>query len=113
MRVPRELTQFKKGWEGGPGRPKGKPTLRGLFVEAIERDSCLGRPNPDGWSNARVLIEAAIYHARMGNFSYFNEIACAIDGKIPDAEPKPETSMEEAVAYVKKKAARSKGKKQK
>lgn len=112
----RGLIPYKSGaeWTGNAhGRPPGTTTIRGLFKRVLEDTQCLGRQNPPGYDNARVLVEACVYHAKMGNYSYFKELADVIDGKIPDAEPKPDLTMEMMAAEIKKKAAKSKSKQRK
>jgi hypothetical protein len=81
--VGRELTQFKPGWAGGPGRPKGV-SLKGLLKQALEKETLGDQPCPNGRNVAETFVEAVLIHAIGGNPSYMKEIWERVEGKVKD-----------------------------
>ena len=77
---PSTVHRFKPGQSGNPnGRPKGSgltDTLKKLLREPDPDD-------PDKTTQDR-LIEAAMIHAKKGDFKFFQEIFNRCEGKVPD-----------------------------
>lgn len=97
----RELTQFKQGNPGGPGRPKGSVSLTTLLKKALKETTIAGHKLPDGVNAADFLIQAVIKHAVGGNGAYMKEIFSRVDG--PPQEPADdefERAVREAEAAI-------------
>jgi hypothetical protein len=76
-------TRWKPGESGNPkGRTKG-PSIADLLRETLEADTLCGYPNPDGRSNAQMIVEAAIRHAVKGDAAFMKEILNRTLGKVP------------------------------
>jgi len=82
--VGRELTQFKPGWAGGPGRPKGSVSLKTLLKQALEKTSLGDQPCPNGRNVAETFVEAVLIHAVAGNPSYMKEVWERVEGKVKE-----------------------------
>jgi hypothetical protein len=98
-------TRFQEGNPGGPGRPKGSLSLTTLLKKALQ-DTKLANVNiPAGQTVAEFFVENMIANAS-GNSSYMREIMERVDGKVPDATPAPELTMEALVDRLRERKRR-------
>jgi hypothetical protein len=96
--VPSELTQFKPGNPGGPGRPPKSRAWLEILEEILDSNKLLGEENPTGKTNRELLLERAVYLAAKGDFRYFKEIIDRCIGPVPKAEPRSDVTMEDIAA---------------
>lgn len=80
------------------GRPKGRVSITRIIQEKLKDRHFQGQPNPDDMLTAECLVEAMIVRAMEGNSPYMKELIDRNDGKIPDAEPIVDVSMENVAA---------------
>lgn len=74
---PSKEHQFKPGWKGGPGRPKGSG-----ITDALRR--LMEQANEDGKTGAEVMADVAERAAKTGDFRFWNAIVERLEGKVPD-----------------------------
>jgi hypothetical protein len=91
--VPRELTQFKPGNPGGPGRPR-HDTWLDILKRRLQDTQLLGEAVPNGMTNQEFLVDCCIKHAMGGNFQFLKEILDRTIGPVPKQEPEPELTAE-------------------
>lgn len=102
-------TQWQPGQSGNPGgRPPYKGSITELIREALKKYKLCNKPLPEGCTAAHVLAETMIQHAIKGNSPYMKEIMDRNDGKVPDAVPTPELSMEEVSKRMREKRSKRK-----
>lgn len=79
--LPPVAGRWKQGQSGNPGgRPKGKSLLAEIR-DALNDTELLGKKNPGGKTNRRLLAEAAIRHALAGRSAYFRILCEYLFGK--------------------------------
>ena len=70
---PNKATQFKKGNDGGPGRPKERP-IAAAIKALLDKDDAQAR---------KALAAVCVQKALKGDFRYARELMERIDGKVP------------------------------
>jgi hypothetical protein len=103
-----EATQFRSGdeWNGNrAGRPVGSLSLTTLIKQVLEGTKLGKAEIPNGRTVAEWFAIAVIRQAIRGNGAYMKEIMERVDGKVPDAKPQPQLSMEAVVDRLREKIA--------
>jgi hypothetical protein len=100
---PNEETQFKQGWQGGPGRPR-----KDLISEAAKCYLAEAHPKYPTKTRAEVIALQWIKRANREQPA-LNSLLDRTEGKVPEPDPPaPEVTMEEVAKRLreKKKAKR-------
>lgn len=91
--VGREDTQFKKGWAGGPGAPRG-PRWTTRFIKYIQKHGL--KDDVDSAFVGLMLGDEKLLNGRKPSMAAFKEFLDRTDGKIPDIDP-PKPDREKVI----------------